>query len=90
MNDQQTRTRFETLLLPLLKDAYHLTRWLMKKPRRCRRYAAGVIPEGISLFWHLPRGNKLPCLVPAHRAKQTRTRRQLFLLLPDRKQHDQL
>ena len=30
MNDEQTRTRFETLLLPLMKDAYNLTRWLMK------------------------------------------------------------
>jgi RNA polymerase sigma factor (sigma-70 family) len=30
MNDEQTRTRFETLLLPLMKDAYNLGRWLMK------------------------------------------------------------
>jgi len=30
MNDEQTRARFETLLLPLMKDAYNLTRWLMK------------------------------------------------------------
>ena len=30
MNDEQTRTRFETLLLPLMNDAYNLTRWLMK------------------------------------------------------------
>ena len=30
MKDEQTRTRFETLLLPLMKDAYNLTRWLMK------------------------------------------------------------
>src|ERR1700680_1718819 len=30
MNDEQTRTRFETLLLPLMKDAYNLARWLMK------------------------------------------------------------
>jgi RNA polymerase sigma factor (sigma-70 family) len=30
MNDEQTRIRFETLLLPLMKDAYNLTRWLMK------------------------------------------------------------
>ena len=30
MNEQQTRTRFETLLLPLMKDAYNLSRWLMK------------------------------------------------------------
>src|ERR1700726_866037 len=30
MNDEQTRTRFETLLLPLMKDAYNLSRWLMK------------------------------------------------------------
>jgi RNA polymerase sigma factor (sigma-70 family) len=30
MNDEQTRTRFETLLLPLMNDAYNLARWLMK------------------------------------------------------------
>ena len=30
MNDEQTRTPFETLLSPLMKDAYNLTRWLMK------------------------------------------------------------
>jgi DNA-directed RNA polymerase specialized sigma24 family protein len=30
MNDEQTRARFEILLLPLTKDAYNLSRWLMK------------------------------------------------------------
>jgi len=30
MNDEQTRTRFESLLLPLTNDAYNLARWLMK------------------------------------------------------------
>ena len=30
MNDEQTRAHFETLLLPLMKDAYNLARWLMK------------------------------------------------------------
>jgi RNA polymerase sigma-70 factor, ECF subfamily len=30
MNDEQTRARFESLLLPLLTDAYNLARWLMK------------------------------------------------------------
>jgi DNA-directed RNA polymerase specialized sigma24 family protein len=30
MNDEQTRARFETLLLPLMNDAYNLSRWLMK------------------------------------------------------------
>src|SRR5271169_4475806 len=30
MNDEQTRTRFESLLLPLMSDAYNLARWLMK------------------------------------------------------------
>ena len=28
MNDEQTRTRFESLLLPLMNDAYNLARWL--------------------------------------------------------------
>ena len=30
MNDEQTRVRFESLLLPLMNDAYNLARWLMK------------------------------------------------------------
>ena len=32
MNDEQSRARFERLLLPLLSDAYNLARWLMKNP----------------------------------------------------------
>jgi RNA polymerase sigma factor (sigma-70 family) len=32
MNDEQTRASFESLLLPLLTDAYNLARWLMKNP----------------------------------------------------------
>jgi RNA polymerase sigma factor (sigma-70 family) len=31
MNDEQSRTRFKTLLLPLMSDACNLARWLMKK-----------------------------------------------------------
>ena len=30
MKDEQPRTRFETLLLPLMSDTYNLARWLMK------------------------------------------------------------
>src|ERR1700675_2807867 len=30
MNDEQTRARFEALLLPLMNDAYNVARWLMK------------------------------------------------------------
>ena len=30
MNDEQNRARFESLLLPLMNDAYNLARWLMK------------------------------------------------------------
>ncbi len=30
MNDEQIHARFESLLLPLMKDAYNLARWLMK------------------------------------------------------------
>src|SRR5215510_5028061 len=30
MNDEYTRARFETLMLPLMNDAYNLARWLMK------------------------------------------------------------
>ena len=30
MNDEQTRAHFETLLLPLMNDAFNLARWLMK------------------------------------------------------------
>ncbi len=30
MDDEQNRARFESLLLPLMNDAYNLARWLMK------------------------------------------------------------
>jgi RNA polymerase sigma factor (sigma-70 family) len=30
MDDEQTRLRFEALMLPLMNDAYTLARWLMK------------------------------------------------------------
>jgi len=30
MNDEYTRARFETLMLPLMNDAYNMARWLMK------------------------------------------------------------
>jgi RNA polymerase sigma-70 factor, ECF subfamily len=30
MSDEHTRARFETLMLPLMNDAYNLARWLMK------------------------------------------------------------
>jgi RNA polymerase sigma factor (sigma-70 family) len=30
MNDEQTRARFEGLMVPLMKEAYHLARWLMR------------------------------------------------------------
>jgi RNA polymerase sigma-70 factor (ECF subfamily) len=30
MNDEYARARFETLILPLMNDAYNLARWLMK------------------------------------------------------------
>jgi RNA polymerase sigma factor (sigma-70 family) len=30
MSDEQNRARFESLLLPLMNDAYNLARWLMK------------------------------------------------------------
>ena len=30
MNNEQSRARFESLLLPLMNDAYNLARWLMK------------------------------------------------------------
>jgi RNA polymerase sigma-70 factor (ECF subfamily) len=30
MNDEYTRAGFETLMLPLMNDAYNLARWLMK------------------------------------------------------------
>jgi RNA polymerase sigma factor (sigma-70 family) len=30
MNDEHTRARFETLMLPLMNDAYNMARWLMR------------------------------------------------------------
>jgi len=33
MNDEHIRARFETLILPLMNDAYNLARWLMRNPQ---------------------------------------------------------
>ena len=33
MNDEHIRARFETLMLPLMNDAYNLARWLMRNPQ---------------------------------------------------------
>ena len=42
---------------------------MLMKTRRMLKNGAGVISEGISFFRQLPRGNQLPRLVPADRAK---------------------
>ena len=69
MNDEQNRARFESLLLPLMSDAYNLARWLMKNQEDAEDMVQESYSEGISFFRQLPRGNKLPRLVPADRAE---------------------
>jgi len=64
MNDEQTRARFESLLLPLMNDAYNLARWLMKNPEdaedmvqesylRAFRFFAGFHEGTSSRAWFL-------------------------------------
>jgi DNA-directed RNA polymerase specialized sigma24 family protein len=58
MNDEQIRTRFETLILPLMKDAYNLSRWLMKNQEdaedadlvRLLEHGLQIVEEAISAF----------------------------------------
>jgi hypothetical protein len=58
MNDGQIRTRFETLLLPLMKDAYNLSRWLMKNQEdaedadlvRLLEHGLQIVEEAIPAF----------------------------------------
>jgi anti-sigma factor RsiW len=52
-------------MLPLMKDAYNLARWLMKNQEDAEDMVQGIVPEGISFFLELPRGNKLPRLAAA-------------------------
>jgi hypothetical protein len=58
MNDGQIRTRFETFLLPLMKDAYNLSRWLMKNQEdaedadlvRLLEHGLQIVEEAIPAF----------------------------------------
>ena len=47
MNDEQTRARFESLLLPLMNDAYNLARWLMKNQEDATGAINGFIADGL-------------------------------------------
>lgn len=64
MNDEQTRARFETLMLPLMADAYNLARWLMRNEQdaedvvqesylRAFRFFEGFHPGANARAWLL-------------------------------------
>jgi hypothetical protein len=69
MNDEQTRIRFETLLLPLMNDAYNLARWLMRNQEDAEDMVQESYLRAFRFFASFQRGNKLPRLVPADRAE---------------------
>ena len=68
MNDEQTRTRFQSLLLPLMNDAYNVARWLMKNQEDAEDMVQESYLRGFRFFASF-RGNKLPRLVSADRAE---------------------
>jgi DNA-directed RNA polymerase specialized sigma24 family protein len=69
MNDEQTRTRFETLLLPLMKDAYNLSRWLMKNQEDAEDMVQESYLRAYRFFNTFHEGTNCRALVPARRAK---------------------
>jgi len=93
MNDEQTRTRFETLLLPLMKDAYNLTRWLMKNQEDAEDMVQESYLRAYRFFGTFHEGTNCRAWllrIVRNMSRLARARHQLYLLLSDRKQHDQL
>ena len=68
MNDEQTRARFETLMLPLMNDAYNLARWLMKNQEDAEDMVQESYLRAFRFFASFQR-NELPRLVPPDRAE---------------------
>jgi Sigma-70 region 2 len=69
MNNEQTPTPFETLLLPLMNDAYNLARWLMRNQEDAEDMVQESYLRAFRFFRELPRRIKLPRPVSADRAQ---------------------
>ena len=67
MNDEQTRARFEALMLPLMNDAYNLARWLMKNQEDAEDQVQESYLRAFR-FFKLPR-NEFPRLVAPDRTE---------------------
>ena len=50
MNDEYARARFETLMLPLMNDAYNLARWLMKNQEDAEDMVQGSYLKAFRFF----------------------------------------
>ena len=50
MNNERTRTRFETFMPPLINDTYNLARWLMKNQEDAEDMVQGSYPKAFRFF----------------------------------------
>ena len=56
MNDERTRTRFETFMPPLINDTYNLARWLMKNQEDAEDMVQGSYPKAFRFFESFHKG----------------------------------
>ena len=70
MNDEHTRTRFETLLLPLMNDAYNLTRWLMRNQEDAEDMVQESYLRAFRFFASFHYGTPSPLKIVTHRCQK--------------------
>ena len=69
MNDAHTRARFETLMLPLMNDAYNLARWLMKNQEDAEDMVQESYLKAFRFFKSFHEGDELPRLAAPNRSE---------------------